>query len=241
MFLFQNGPTQFVSGSKLPLPEEKHNDSTHTASEPATHGNSDSDSNFDIMEFPEVPRQPLQPHRDTVSTADVDDQEETEETKQFVPFISPPSLSSETAPEEISSPANSKVKDENMDMQDVLVAARAAVESAERAAAAARSAASITQLRISELTKRRSHDFSVTNTDNQDDNERENGDALTPSHEPTPDPSFSGENVIGRAAGHHQPERLPSMDDETHFSYPNLFTKQGSNVSTNSQSPRESK
>lgn len=295
-FPFQNGPTQFVSGSKLPLPGEKHDDT----SEPATHEKSDSDSDFDIVDFPEVPTQPLQPYRGAVSTpvmlhfpesalSDVDDQEEVNrlepegvvreksvtkedaiqagpvEAKQFVPFISPPSQSSETvaAREHDAPPAISKMKDEHVDLQDVLAAARAAAESAERAAAAARSAASIAQLRISELTKKRSNEFSAPNADYQHRNETkadsdkqnsngDSGSASTPptqtdggenytTHQQTPASPSPHEGVISPATAHHQPQRLPSMDDETYFSYPNLFTHQGSNVSAHSQSPRESK
>lgn len=281
----QNGPTQFVSGSKLPVPEEKHDDSTHTASEPATQEKSDSDSDFDIVEFPEVPTQPLQPYRGTVSTpvmlhfpesalSDDDDEEESNqleiegvvgeksvtkedatqaspvEAKQFVPFISPPSQSSETvASREHGSPQTvSKMKDENGDLQDVLAAARAAAESAERAAAAARSAASIAQLRISELTKKRSNEFDLDKPNSDGDSGRA---SAPPTHTDgcenytaqTPVSSSPPENVMSPATarGDHQPQRLPSMDDEPYFSYPNLFTHQGSNVSAHSESPRESK
>lgn len=282
-----NGPTQFVSGSKLPLPGEKHDDMTYTASEPAAaHEKSDSDSDFDIVDFPEVPTQPLQPYRGAVSTpvmlhfpesalSDVDDQEEANrlepegvvreksvtkedaiqagpvEAKQYVPFMSPPSQSSETvvAREQNSPPAISKMKDENVDLQDVLAAARAAAESAERAAAAARSAASIAQFRISALTKKRSNEFSVPNeTKTDSDKQNSNGDSGSASTPPTqidgeqtPASPSPHDGVISPATAHHQPQRLPSMDDETYFSYPNLFTHQGSNVSAHSQSPRESK
>ncbi|KAI3460005.1 hypothetical protein Pfo_016668 [Paulownia fortunei] len=82
-----NGPTQFGSGSKVPLPKKKHDETKSTASEPATHENSDSDEDFEIIDFPEVPRQPLQSNKGTVSApemlpfpasalSEVDDQEE---------------------------------------------------------------------------------------------------------------------------------------------------------------------
>lgn len=91
------------------------------------------------------------------------------ESKQFVPFISPPSVSSgfisppsassgsHTVRHSDSAPSLSRGKSEaNVDLQDVLAAAHAAAESAERAAAAARSAASLAQVRINELTKKKS-------------------------------------------------------------------------------------
>ncbi|GAB4845221.1 hypothetical protein Ancab_038631 [Ancistrocladus abbreviatus] len=65
-------------------------------------------------------------------------------TKQFVPFISPPSLTSTLFPDrEINSPPSlSRTKSNaKVDLQDVLAAA----ETAEHAAAAARSAASLAE------------------------------------------------------------------------------------------------
>lgn len=61
LFLFQNGPTQFVSGSKVPLPEEKVDESSHSASLSGKDlgGQSDSDADYDIIDLPEVPKQPL--------------------------------------------------------------------------------------------------------------------------------------------------------------------------------------
>ncbi|KAL0392325.1 UNVERIFIED_CONTAM: ist1 [Sesamum radiatum] len=84
---FQNGPTQFVSGSQFPLPKEKHDETKSTAPEPASLEHSDSDEDFEIIDFPEVPKQPLVSNKDTVSVpemlpfpvsalSEVDDQEE---------------------------------------------------------------------------------------------------------------------------------------------------------------------
>ncbi|KAL1540506.1 IST1-like protein isoform X1 [Salvia divinorum] len=288
-----NGPSQFVSASKVPLPKEKHNETTYTAPEPAAHEKSDSDSDYDIVEFPEVPTQPLQPNKPVVSTPVMlhfpesalsdNDQEELNksesgdvlseksvakeyaslntqagptEVKQFVPFISsPPSQSSETvaaaARENSPAPAISKMYGDHVDLEDVLAAARAAAESAERAAAAARSAASIAQLRISELSKKRSNEFSAPQQHNDTNNlNGDSGSASTsPSQidgcqnnttqQPMPASSFDSSSPCDNAL--HLPQRLPSMDDEPYFSYPNLFTSQGSNMGAHSQSPRESK
>ncbi|GAB2271799.1 hypothetical protein Dimus_006630 [Dionaea muscipula] len=51
-----NGPRQFDSGSKLPLPKDKHDDLMHSASVQDPDEHSDSDSLFDPLEFPEVPK-----------------------------------------------------------------------------------------------------------------------------------------------------------------------------------------
>ncbi|KAG6438185.1 hypothetical protein SASPL_103122 [Salvia splendens] len=337
---FQNGPSQFVSASKMPLPKEKHDETTYTVPEPATHEQSDSDSDFDIVDFPEVPVQPLQPKKAVVSipvmlhfpeSALSDDyQEEADklesgnvsreksvakedaslniqtgatEAKQFVPFISPPTQSSETVAatvRESSPPPAIKMYDDHVDFQVVRAAARDAAESAKRAAASARSAAEsaetsarsaaelaeraaafarsatesakraaafarsaaesaeraaasdIAKILISELTKRRSNEFSAPQHHN-DTNNSNGGDSGCPSTSPnqtdacqntatqqlTPVSSFNSSSPCDNAL--HLPQRLPSMDDEPYFSYPNLFTSQGSNVSANSQSPRESK
>ncbi|XP_051123629.1 uncharacterized protein LOC127246359 isoform X1 [Andrographis paniculata] len=324
-----NGPTQFVSGSKLPLPEEKHNDTIYTAPEPPVHQHSDSDEeDYDIIDFPEVPKEPLQSHKGNASApemlpfpasafSDVDDQEEPKSTganedhshlepeavvvqekstveeyaspetssgppvdKQFVPFISPPppSQPSPSLPprEQTSPPPNiSKTKSDNVDLQDVLAAAHAAAETAERAAAAARSAASIAQLRISELAKNKkdeasevpsvenpfhlnkvksdvggkidlSKQNSISDSDSAGSPSPNSGGGNYMNHQPTAhyepqvgvDPSSPGTNRILR---HHQPQRLPSMDEEPYFSYPNLFTPQGSNLSSRPESFKDTR
>ncbi|KAL8523493.1 hypothetical protein ACS0TY_013452 [Phlomoides rotata] len=279
-----NGPTQFVSGSKVPLPKEKHDETTP---ETATHENPDSDEDFDMVDFPEVPKQPLQSNKGSVAAPEMlhfppsalsdddDDQEESNqlepedtvreksvtdvEAKQFIPFIRPPSQSSATfTVKEHDSPSSiSKTKDDDkVDLQDVLAAAQAAAESAERAAAAARSAASIAQLRINELFKKKDGQVPVPNVDNQLDKQNSIGDPdgreNSTTHDPTSPPLFYDpqsavdsssppDNVLSPGSGHHQPQRLPSMDDEAYFSYPNLFTSQGSNLSPHARSSTDSK
>ncbi|KAK6940110.1 Vacuolar protein sorting-associated protein Ist1 [Dillenia turbinata] len=203
-----NGPMQFVSGSKLPLPKEKHDESLYSAADQAQNDRSESDEDLVMLAFPEVPKVSLQPTADTGSASGLvsppiptashpevvhepakspgasetllDDphleqeelaQEKTVpfereisnvsaasgEEKQFVPFISPPSVSSPSVSvtQNSPSPPPARTKSEaNVDLQDVLAAAQAAADTAERAAAAARSAASLAQLRISELKKK---------------------------------------------------------------------------------------
>ncbi|XP_073284767.1 uncharacterized protein [Primulina huaijiensis] len=320
-----NGPTQFVSGSKLPLPKEKHDGTTHTTSENAISEYPDSDEGFDIIDFPEVPTQPLQSNKGTSSAPEmlpfpasalyeIDDQEETKPSddndhqpqltledevqeklvvkgqsptisagpagkKEFQPVLSAPSQPSSFSVRESNFPPTTKTKGDIMDLQDVLAAAQAAAESAERAAAAARSAASIAQLRISGLAKKNNEDGSISTVENpfhldksksvmlqnvDFDKQKPFGssDSLSspnlsngsenypPTHQPTAhrssevskdDSSSSSSPVLDQETGLHQPQRLPSMDDEPYFSYPNLFTSQASNLSTGAESFKESK
>ncbi|KAJ8628607.1 hypothetical protein MRB53_021930 [Persea americana] len=226
-----NGPNQFISGSKLPLPKEKHDESLSSRPVQTSHEESDTDADFDSLDFPEVPKVLLRPSSDHASAAemvpppsaspdlepgdheikksaqteDVPQQYSTEpdiiepeqsvgtrEDKQFLPFISPPmsatsfsvrqsepahylsrsksdtnagfqddytatkagASSSSFAMQSEPVPSLSRPKYEaNVDLQDVLTAAQSAAESAERAAAAARAAASLAQVRITELLK----------------------------------------------------------------------------------------
>lgn len=249
----------------MPLPKEKHDETPATA----THENS-SDEDFDMVDFPEVPTQPLQSNKGSITAPEMlhfpasalsdddddDDQDKSNqldpedtvreksvtdvEAKQFVPFIRPPSQSSATFIKEHDSPSsNSKTKDDDtVDLQDVLAAAQAAAESAERAAAAARSAASIAQLRINELFKKKDGQAPIPNVDNQLDKQNSIGDPGSALDSPLASPP---ENVLSRETGHHQPQRLPSMDDEAYFTYPNLFTSQGSNLSPQARSSTDSK
>ncbi|RDY01695.1 IST1-like protein, partial [Mucuna pruriens] len=312
-----NGPTQFFSGSKLPLPDEKHNAEMYSAHDTPNKEQPDSDSDSDTLEFPEVPKASVQPNANvatapamntplTMLPLDVDldspnysedfadvNQDQVEdrsttvhkdephtsigktENKQFVPFIAPPTPGSFSARHSDSSPSLSSTKSEtNVDLQDVLAAAHAAAETAERAAAAARSAASLAQVRINELTKKK-------NTENVPNSSSENPFYAGGDNEsPTIEKHFTEQNTVGNSDGHnrndehhqdhyaspsshsstspsfdtlkedfdssppndhdksstHQPKRLPSMDDDTYFSYPNLFTSQNSNVGSQTHS-----
>ncbi|XP_022849906.1 IST1-like protein [Olea europaea var. sylvestris] len=66
-----SGPTQFVSGSKLPFNREKHDEPLYSASKQDTEKLSDSDTDFEILDFPEVPKQPLQSSKGTVSAPEM--------------------------------------------------------------------------------------------------------------------------------------------------------------------------
>lgn len=60
-----NGPTQFVSASKLPLPEEKHNEVLNYGVDQVNNDQHDSDS--DTLDFPEVPKVSLRPTTNVAS------------------------------------------------------------------------------------------------------------------------------------------------------------------------------
>lgn len=320
-----NGPTQFFSRSKLPLPDEKHNEELYSSHDTPNEEQHVSDSDSDTFEFPEVPKASVQPsanfvraqesviqmhpievdnHYSSDHSGDFEDvkQDQVEErsrvqkdephasfgkteSKQFVPFISPPSVSSgfisppsassgsHTVRHSDSAPSSSRGKSEaNVDLQDVLAAAHAAAESAERAAAAARSAASLAQVRINELTKKKSsEDIPDSSSENpfyaggdnesrterghsteqntagmsdvfvREDHELHQDHYASPGSHSSSFPSFDtlkedfntslpGDHVLGDDSSNHQPKRLPSMDDDPYFSYPNLFSSQNSNV-----------
>ncbi|GLT29865.1 hypothetical protein SLA2020_047020 [Shorea laevis] len=328
-----NGPTQFVSGSKLPLPEEKHKEILKHAGDQVNNDEHDSVSAFDPLDFPEVPKSMLQPSANVasapaasspapvVSDTEIDPDQELskhsgatenmsqvplvkpealtqersvvnkeeisddllgpKENKQFLPFISPPSLSTESTParQSNSPPAVSRTKSgANIDLQDVLAAAHTAAETAERAAAEARSAASLAQIRIAELTQKKNnqvtsygsyenpfhadipdqpasaekpdcdHQNSFGNQDevlysadsHQVHKHREPEFSSLPSFEKLNlgfDPPISIDHAV------HQPQRLPSLDGEPYFAFPNLFSAQNSNLGSgsftdNSQPPK---
>nr|GMC55179.1 IST1 homolog [Ipomoea batatas]GME20549.1 IST1 homolog [Ipomoea batatas] len=279
-----NGPTQLVSGSKVPLPEEKHDSASEVLDKPSD----DSDGEYDILDFPEVPRQPLHSNTAAASTpemlpfpasalSDFDHEVEKSsevnglasnkpemeheevlversaanehkltdlspapnEEKQFLPFMAPPPKSSSSVKQsDLPPPLPKTLSETNIDLQDVLAAAQAAAETAERAAAAARSAASLAQLRISELTKKKDDaGKGPFHVDAQKDDSSEKPHLEHESSFSSSDAaSISESPKLNDQSRHHQPQRLPSIDDETYFSYPNLFTRQGSNLSSNAQS-----
>lgn len=315
-----NGPAQFFSGSKVPLPDEKHNEALYSAPDQLNREEPDSDSGSDTLEFPEVPKvsvrssvnvatapemvasSPSIPPREAglhssssyggssdmksehVEEKSVADKGEPHdlpgnmEKKQFVPFISPPiSSGSFSARHSDSPPSLSKTKTEaDVDLNDVLVAAHTAAETAERAAAAARSAATLAQIRINELTKKSSADSSSENpfytgndvnksgttetgnfteqiaADVYNDNGASNYEphylhTATPGSDsstftsfdtlkPDFDSSLPSEYVPEDKTSGHRPKRLPSMDEDPYFSYPNLFSSQNSNAGSHAQS-----
>ncbi|KAG6592298.1 IST1-like protein, partial [Cucurbita argyrosperma subsp. sororia] len=344
-----NGSARFVSASKLPLPQEKHNEA-YNAPQP------DSDSELDMLDFPEVPKISVSPHStiDPGSASSMIPPPSTSpppetthdsskyscipktppedlqlrrgevtpvrsvspskdqmnisvgEDKQFLPFIAPPSRTPEekfsfkpqfepeinSPPPSVSRtpdekfglkyeqeiisppPSGSRTKsDVSLNLQDVLAAAQAAVETAERAAAAARSAASLTKVRIDTLTMKTNdqdpeiccenpfHGATTSPPDheqtfhlNQQDSIGHHHSSSMPyysqdsfqeHHKESPGSDVSdhhrfesqksgfdsspGDSPSEHITIPHQPQRLPSMDDDPYFSYPNLFTSQNPN------------
>lgn len=167
-------------------------------------------------------------------------------------------------------PSLSRPKNEaNVDLQDVLTAAQAAAESADRAAAAARAAASLAQVRITELLKSSnsrvldsskvppqvegSYTPSVAETPVRDEQKPfvETGGAshsvnslpdqasvqgsespnATSYHTPKIDSELTDSKMqVPEYQPAHQPQRLTSLEDDTYFSYPNLFASQDSSI-----------
>ncbi|KAK7277347.1 hypothetical protein RIF29_18498 [Crotalaria pallida] len=317
-----NGPSQFVSGSTLPVHEEKHNEEVHSTHDSPSKEQPDSDSDYDVLDFPEVPTVSVRPDPsvatapDTVTPlvmlplevdldspshsgdlADLNHEQAAERSsvhrdephasfdkmgsKQFVPFISPPSVSPVSYSARHSDPpaSMSSTKSEaSVDLKDVLAAANAAAESAERAAAAARSAASLAQVRINELTNKKNehvpdtseNPFYVGGGDNESstaerghfnephiagnsdgsgrsDLEHHRDHYSSSGSHSSSFPSFDTlksdfdsslptDHVVDEKSSSHQPKRLPSMDDDPYFSYPNLFTSQNSSVGSHTHS-----
>jgi len=187
------------------------------------------------------------------------------ESKQFVPFICPPSPSPSIPPvslpsrENSQSPSPSKAKMD--DLQDILAAAKAAAESAELAAAAARNAASLAEVRISALTKSKSGQSSGGDVENPFYADTHNLSEATekfhldrngmgnvfenpqtpirldqpPYHATEFGPKLGGD-ALKPDVPNHQPQRIPSMDDDPAFTYPNLFSPAKSHTPDNSQS-----
>ncbi|KAJ8541442.1 hypothetical protein K7X08_002258 [Anisodus acutangulus] len=193
-----NGPTQFVSGAKVPLPKERFDEVQHSVSDQVYDKQTESDADFDSLDFPEVPKQqPLRHSTGGVSApemlpfpasalSDFDEdkakpseygefkshkqnveQDEVlqekvvskdsapEEEKQFLPFMVPPPKSSPFSTESTTTkstqpPSTTMTKDDiDVDLQDVLAAA-----------------ASLAQVRISELTRKRSEEVPVSPSEN---------------------------------------------------------------------------
>ncbi|CAN1268050.1 IST1-like protein, partial [Linum perenne] len=173
-----NGPAQIVSGSKLPFPDEKHDEVLSSDHAGATNElPADTDTSGDELDFPDVPKAVIRSNTTAASSPDSPVhgshfKHEVEESsmaskneipeymvgdsqeKQFLPFVAPPHASSVPKSNTRSIPSNSKaMRKHDIDLQDILVSAQAAAESAERAAVAARAAATFAEAKIKELLK----------------------------------------------------------------------------------------
>ncbi|CAK8532794.1 unnamed protein product [Lathyrus sativus] len=66
-----NGPAEFFSGSKLPLPEEKHDEQLYSTHDTPKKEQFDSDSDSDMLDFPEVPKVSVQPSTNFATAPDM--------------------------------------------------------------------------------------------------------------------------------------------------------------------------
>ncbi|CAF2225093.1 hypothetical protein BRARA_H00561 [Brassica rapa] len=224
-----DGPKQFGGGSKVPLKEEQDKGSHLTMlslSRPEEQRQSDSDSEYEELDFPEVPNVLLRPtpaatyehtsldlpfvsespgqdnlpsKRDehTAKASSTVFEGQTESDPVKQNSYSPPPVGAVGSFSTNESDAPKKISD--LDLQDVLTAAQAAADSAERAAAAARSAASLAQLRINELTKKTPEQSSPES--------------------PTENPFYSSppQQTMEKAQFDHQNSSASSYGDHTEF------------------------
>ncbi|KAL5080789.1 hypothetical protein RYX36_009210 [Vicia faba] len=66
-----NGPAEFFNGSKLPLPEEKHEEQLYSTHDTPKKEQFDSDSDSDMLDFPEVPKVSVQPSANFATAPDM--------------------------------------------------------------------------------------------------------------------------------------------------------------------------
>ncbi|XP_031477633.1 uncharacterized protein LOC116248799 [Nymphaea colorata] len=66
-----NGPSQFIDGSKVPLPEVKHDESFYSGSLKDSHEKLDPETGFDILDLPEAPRGSIHPNYEKGAFPDV--------------------------------------------------------------------------------------------------------------------------------------------------------------------------
>lgn len=66
-----NGPAQFVSGARVPLPRERFDEVQHSASDQVYDKQTESEVDFDSLDFPEVPKLPLRPSTSGVSAPEM--------------------------------------------------------------------------------------------------------------------------------------------------------------------------
>ncbi|CAN0928317.1 IST1-like protein [Linum grandiflorum] len=257
-----NGPSQYVSGSKLPFPDEnkenKDDEELSSGRVAASNELPDTDSSADELDFPDVPSvrpTPAAPSAPVPSDGPLDGTHEVifeeipmapknnegheSQEKKFLPFITTPQAASASASvptrEHSWSPSSITPKTRNMtdiDLHEILVSAQAAAETAERAAAAARSAATIAQAKIKELSKVNSDKSLDLEADNPFNTEIENQPDVVVdkvhhlSHRHTSESPEPFEK--------HGMQRMASIDEDPYTSYPNLFASSSSRNSESS-------
>ncbi|CAL9178866.1 uncharacterized protein LOC135638664 isoform X1 [Musa acuminata AAA Group] len=304
-----NGPNHVTNGSSLPLPPQKHDEHDDALSSDHTdesHIEPGSDADVDSLDLPKVPKSissedmaqvpPVEPAVSDTEPSSTSSPNQSNAVitanKQFIPFLSPPPLSSFSAPpkqNEFSDPTSlsstsqpapspptpysispspnggecvlpppplssfsdyqaqnepasshpsfsSRAKCEiDVDLQDVLTAAQSAAETAEHAAIAARAAANLAQVRLTDLLAK------SENSGNESHGEgfEEQTDLANPifhhqqysfgNNEKSTD---YGQGQIWDSPTHrsHEPQSSPVSEDESYLSYPNLFASKDSDL-----------
>ncbi|CAN1235273.1 IST1-like protein [Linum perenne] len=260
-----NGPSQYVTGSKLPYPDENKGEDLNSDRVAATNEQPGSDSSTDELDFPEVPKVTVRPSTAAASAPDsfrsesgirsvpsdspldgshevVFEEMPMASKKNFLPFITPPKTAPASASvptTQYSSPQSQSKPD--VDLHDILVSAQAAAETAERAAAAARSAAMIAQAKIKELSKvnsDKSFDFEAENPFTAEIEDQP--DVFVDKHTSSSPEPFDRHGVTFDSPrddreSHPEFQRNTSIDEDPYLSYPNLFAS-----SHNSSNPGSS-
>uniref|UniRef100_A0A803MJT3 IST1-like protein n=1 Tax=Chenopodium quinoa TaxID=63459 RepID=A0A803MJT3_CHEQI len=267
-----NGPRQFVSGSKVPLPIEKHHEvSQSTSVQESAAEPSESEESFDELEFPEVPKGSLRPSADAevlapppqseihsfpLQKSNIDPEDTLwsakheppkssatpGETKQFLPFISPPSsLPSASLPVKESSPPPPPSMASKAKIDDYLNFHDSPDSDVENPFHASNDNLSAATEKLQLDDRNASGDDDVSNPwipgEHFGNDQNLNGLKHATSDEARleSDSYPPGEHAFKQEAPYpHQPQRIPSMDDDPEFTYPNLFSSHSSG--DNSQS-----
>ncbi|OMO53204.1 hypothetical protein COLO4_36809 [Corchorus olitorius] len=194
-----NGPTQFVSGSKLPLFAEKHDETLNSADDHAQIDQPDSDTDFDTLDFPEVPKVSLRPSLNAASA----------------PASSPLSPAAPEPENDHGSSRHSKAPGYVLQMSPLepeTIQHESSVSEEDEKPNDPAGGKEVKQFLPDPGDGLYSPDSHQVHRDQEHFDSPVSND-----HAPEQDPSP------------HQPQRLPSMDDE-YFSYPNLFSSQKSDL-----------
>ncbi|KAD6119480.1 hypothetical protein E3N88_10751 [Mikania micrantha] len=255
-----NGPSQLAS-AKSPLPEEKHEEPVQTVAEQTHNTQSNSDSEYDILDLPEVPSSSIQPNAplETVSRPEMlpfppsalhdlnNDELENiiekptneSEHKQFLPFISPPPSETVAVKETVQSPQTKpddlKTVKEHIPVSRTKPSVKDDLQdvlaAAQAAAESAERAATAARVAASLAQLRISE---LVKKQNECESTQNPFSGEPEKSNVDHDQVFSSSSP-SKVPGFHQPQRLPSMEDGF-MSYPNLFSSPSSRELTRDQS-----
>ncbi|KAL2519846.1 Regulator of Vps4 activity in the MVB pathway protein [Forsythia ovata] len=204
---------------------------------------SDSDADFEILDFPEVPKQPLQSSKGNVSAPEMlpfpasalsESYEEDSEPSGDNREPSEEVLLEKSVSRELDSPNSlGPVEDKQFvpfisppSQSSASVSMRQGnLDNVEKPILDNQSSFGSDSVLSSPSVHRDQENYIGHEASNLSSCNLAKGDADT-----------SSNNHVVSLDTAHQPQRLPSMDDETYFSYPNLFTRQSSNLSSHAQS-----